>query len=464
MRNGSARSESPKQRVRAARRRVRSLLPLRDAVTLTIETPKRLGLNDLIRLRLRNRGRTGTFDAMVVAVDGDELGRYATSKSLAWRHHPAGAVELTSGQSELVHLVLFQPDRRAFTLLNAGRNGRTISVAERPRDITVRITRRSKVVLERRIRLSCEQREGDLLPVVTFGTNESAMHADPTAPPQVDSPLRRVDESPNRNPTPTESDRRGQAALVEALRDLGPWHFDIEIARGVRTVDGNRDDNGNNLFGFIPLIKPEEVSGLLRRVYPQGLEGKSFLDVACNAGGYSFVAKAMGASRTLGFDVRAHWIAQAEFVKRHWSGDSSGMRFREADLHSLDLDEHFDITMFKGILYHLPDPVAALKRVADLTREIMILDTETEGERGELCLRLCDETTTNLMSGVHGLAWFPSGPDVVERIARWAGFEEVRELFWEKKPARGARANPGRCRLVAARSATLLRHFDDVSR
>jgi len=62
-------------------------------------------------------------------------------------------------------------------------------------------------------------------------------------------------------------------------------------------------------------------------IYPKGLAGKSFLDAGCNAGGYCFVAKDLGAKETLGFDPRDHWIKQAEFCKRHRS-NTEGMTFR----------------------------------------------------------------------------------------------------------------------------------------
>src|SRR5207237_1743 len=75
-------------------------------------------------------------------------------------------------------------------------------------------------------------------------------------------------------------------------------------------------------------------------------------------------------------------------------------------------------------------------------------------------LRLVDETTTNLLSGAHGLAWMPSGPDLVARVARWAGFAAIREVYWDKKEPRGIRRNPGRCCLIAARFGDVLEQFD----
>jgi tRNA (mo5U34)-methyltransferase len=45
---------------------------------------------------------------------------------------------------------------------------------------------------------------------------------------------------------------------------------------------------------------------MMNLIYPGGLEGRRFLDCACNCVAYSFWAKELGASETFGFDVREH--------------------------------------------------------------------------------------------------------------------------------------------------------------
>jgi hypothetical protein len=99
--------------------------------------------------------------------------------------------------------------------------------------------------------------------------------------------------------------------------------MNMEVAPGVRTVDGN---NGADAHGSVPLINPVELRPLLERLYPSGLAGKRFLDCACNAGGYSFVANELGAT-CFGFDVRAHWIEQARFLAQHFGKEDDALRF-----------------------------------------------------------------------------------------------------------------------------------------
>jgi hypothetical protein len=179
----------------------------------------------------------------------------------------------------------------------------------------------------------------------------------------------------------------------------------------------------------------------LLSVYPEGLEGRGVLDCACNCGAHVFWAKELGAGRCYGSDVREHWINQARFLLEHRSGDTSDMRFEVRDLYDLpDLGfEPFEVTIFNGIFYHLPDPVRGLKIAADLTTELMFLDSATRSGHPDGFLSVGEESREIVMSGVYGLCWFPTGPEVMARILRWAGFREIRLYKWnrENKPGAG---------------------------
>jgi len=247
---------------------------------------------------------------------------------------------------------------------------------------------------------------------------------------------------------------------LSALAALAPWHHDLELRGGIRTAVGNQSRYDDPGFANVSVLDPYELAPLLRRIYPSGLAGKNFLDVACNSGGYCFVAKSLGAATTFGFDARDHWIRQAEFVKANWPGDSEGIEFAQCDLFDVDTVRSFDICMFKGIFYHLPDPVHGLQQMADITREVIIVDTATRGDRGDMCLRLNDEGNTHTMSGIYGMAWWPSGPDLIVHILKWLGFEGCREIWWRKGDNPDNKTKVGRCRVIGARSPELLEAFD----
>jgi SAM-dependent methyltransferase len=241
--------------------------------------------------------------------------------------------------------------------------------------------------------------------------------------------------------------------LKAELERLGPWHIEVEVVPGLTTAVA-RDERRDGGLAFKPPKK--RFTRLLSRIYPNGLEGRSVLDCACNCGAFSFFAKELGAGPCLGFDAREHWIEQARFLAANRAAPTDGMRFEVCELDELPklASEPADLTIFNGIFYHLPDPVAGLKIAADLTRELLILNTSTALGYPDGVLVAASEGPDHPLSGVHGLNWFPSGPRVVIAILAWMGFPAARCTNWRA----------GRTEVIAARDAGTLAAFDSTRR
>jgi tRNA (mo5U34)-methyltransferase len=246
--------------------------------------------------------------------------------------------------------------------------------------------------------------------------------------------------------------------LEEEIKRLGPWHFDIEVTPEIRT-SVSADTTYPESFGPVGMRDARsETRTLLRSVYPPPLrlEGRSVLDCACNCGAHLFWAKEFGAGHCYGTDAREHWIRQAEFLLEHRHGDTGDMSFEVRDLYDLPQLglEPFDITIFNGIFYHLPDPIRGLKIAADLTNELMFFDTASLSGHPDGCLHAADESDEIVMSGVYGLCWLPTGPEVVAHILRWVGFVQLRVYKWqqESKPGSGL----GRIGMLASKVPGLL--------
>jgi tRNA (mo5U34)-methyltransferase len=86
-------------------------------------------------------------------------------------------------------------------------------------------------------------------------------------------------------------------------------------------------------------------------------------------------------------------------------------------------DERFEITLFKGISYHLPDPISVLSRLCERTNETILVNTASSDTIPEACLTPISETQTPVMSGVDGLAlaWLPGGPAAIRPILEYKG-------------------------------------------
>jgi tRNA (mo5U34)-methyltransferase len=253
----------------------------------------------------------------------------------------------------------------------------------------------------------------------------------------------------------TEQTTPNPAALRDEIRRLGPWHYDIEIAPGVRTGEpvppGTYPPELGTPAVFNPFLM---IDSLADAVYGGDLGGRTVLDCACNAGGYLFGAAQRGAGRSFGFDVREHWINQARFLARHLPSDN--IEFEVRDL--LTLPERalpqFDITLFMGIFYHLPDPMTGLRIAADRTRELLVLNTAIQPEKRD-ALILNEEGVTPVMSGVHHLAWLPTSEGVLRSILAWCGFPHAR-VFWYRRRLHWK----GRIQIIAARDEKTFERYD----
>ena len=241
---------------------------------------------------------------------------------------------------------------------------------------------------------------------------------------------------------------------TEGLR-LGPWHLNVPIAPGLTTRDFyEAEPSPTNTF-YDPALR---IKPLLRSIYPGGIEGKSVLDCACNNGAFLFALRDMGAGRCLGIDVRDHWIEQARFLARHRGDESDDLTFRTLDLYELPTLglEPFDITLFTGIFYHLPDPIRGLQIAANLTRELIFVSSMARGLQPDGLLAVGEESMEDPLMGVYGLNWHPTGPNVIRRMLEHMGFAETRCCRWR------ASEHPGHdfVQVVAGRKKGSLAHFD----
>ena len=265
------------------------------------------------------------------------------------------------------------------------------------------------------------------------------------------------------DPAENAIDKLDHDALVRRIKSLGPWHMNIQLTDDLNTgqvfaEDGtkrSREDGGRG--GDVSLLQLREF--FLKQIdliYPNGLNDKTFLDCACNSGGYCFWTREKGIKSALGFDVREHWIKQARFVKaQRQVGATDRIQFRVNDLYDIPSQNMTpcDITMFKGIFYHLPDPITGLKIAAELTNEVMFFNTSTTWNEKDGYMKAGWESTENVMSGVHGLKWYPTGPNVCAEMLKWCGFVEMKLIFYRQQYDNDTL---GRTEIVASKKPGLL--------
>jgi tRNA (mo5U34)-methyltransferase len=148
---------------------------------------------------------------------------------------------------------------------------------------------------------------------------------------------------------------------------LGPWFHNLDLD-GVPTAPGH-------FLGDYPTVKWQRFSNVI----PASLEGKSVLDIGCNAGFYAMEMKRRGAARVLGLDSDEEYLEQARFAA---DVNRLDIEFRKLSAYDVgQLGERFDLVIFMGVLYHLRHPLLALDLIHEhVARDLLLFQSMQRGD------------------------------------------------------------------------------------
>ena len=189
-------------------------------------------------------------------------------------------------------------------------------------------------------------------------------------------------------------DRETKQRLVD---EITHWHHSIDLGDGVVTPGGKT---------------PYHIYDELNRLRLPDMRGKSVIDIGAWDGYYTFHAEHFGATRVVALDhyawsidfEKASAYTKTQYEARRpirafhtlpgiWDpvglpgkrGFDLAYRLRSShaqvvvdDFMTTDLDAlgTFDIVLFLGVIYHLEEPLRALRRLRALTAGVAVIETE----------------------------------------------------------------------------------------
>jgi tRNA (mo5U34)-methyltransferase len=233
--------------------------------------------------------------------------------------------------------------------------------------------------------------------------------------------------------------------LKQMAQSVPFWWHSIELGQGVVT----------NGFKTAEALKRD-----LNALHLPELRGRTVLDIGAYDGFFSFEAERRGAERVVALD---HYVWALDLPKtiaywrecndrgvpadpkneasRFYPEELPGMLayntahralgskvetvvqdFMEADPDQLGT---FDIVLFLGVLYHTQNPLEALKRVAALTRDMAVIETEAIALPGNEHRALCEFFEGAELNNDPSNWWAPN-EKAVAGMCRAAGFSRVK--------------------------------------
>jgi tRNA (mo5U34)-methyltransferase len=232
--------------------------------------------------------------------------------------------------------------------------------------------------------------------------------------------------------------RTGEGA--PELRDIS-WFHSIDLGHGVVTP------------GTAPNAALEQPGA-----FPE-VRGRTVLDIGAWDGKYAFRAEQGGARRVVALDHyvwqvdwearERYWrqcevegripdpLAESQFLSRDDLPGRRGFDYARAVLSSkvepvvadfmtsdLELLGEFDVVLFFGVLYHVLDPFAALRRVRSVTREVAAIETAAIRVIGHRRAALLGFVGGDQLKGDH-TNWYVPTEQGLHQLCLAAGFRRV---------------------------------------
>jgi ubiquinone/menaquinone biosynthesis C-methylase UbiE len=149
-----------------------------------------------------------------------------------------------------------------------------------------------------------------------------------------------------------------------------PWFYEFDLPDGRSTP--------SYLPTGVAQIHTTRLAMLMSALEPVAggnWAGNTVIDVACHQGYFASHLARKGCN-VLGIDARPEHIADTELIARAYG--LSNLRAALHDINFLratDLGQ-FDITLMLGLLYHIENPVGAIRLARALTRKACVIETQ----------------------------------------------------------------------------------------
>ncbi|MCC6507073.1 MAG: bifunctional 3-demethylubiquinone-9 3-methyltransferase/ 2-octaprenyl-6-hydroxy phenol methylase [Alphaproteobacteria bacterium ADurb.BinA280] len=149
------------------------------------------------------------------------------------------------------------------------------------------------------------------------------------------------------------------------------WFYRYTLPSGAQTptYDGGALD-------LIHETRTRMLDALLSTEFGDQRNALSAVDLACHQGWFSVHLAQSGFARVLGVDARSEHIDDSRLIRDTLA--LSNLDLVQSDVHALDTAAlgHHDLVLCFGLIYHLENPVGALRVARALCKRVCVVETQ----------------------------------------------------------------------------------------
>ena len=109
-------------------------------------------------------------------------------------------------------------------------------------------------------------------------------------------------------------------------------------------------------------------------IFKDSVENKTLLDIGCKYGYFCQKAYEKGAGRITGIEITKENVDIAREIINLWNRE---IEIIHDDFMNWQNNQMYDITLFLNVLHHVESPVEVFKKIARITRELVIVEFPT---------------------------------------------------------------------------------------
>ncbi len=160
------------------------------------------------------------------------------------------------------------------------------------------------------------------------------------------------------------------STLLEQIR-AREWFYAYELPDGTRapTYHGGELDAVHD-------TRWSMVEQALNAHFGDDWQALRALDLACHQGYFAVQLARRGCREVLGVDARAQHVEDSRLIAEAYGLEQAS--FMAGDIHALEPSAlgRFDVVMMLGLLYHLENPVGALRTCRALCNDLCLVETQ----------------------------------------------------------------------------------------
>jgi tRNA (mo5U34)-methyltransferase len=167
----------------------------------------------------------------------------------------------------------------------------------------------------------------------------------------------------------------------QVLNKYPGWFYEFKFSNGAKS------EVIDQITAVIHQTRADLIFPFLDEFFRGRWQTIRCMDFACHQGWFSTQLALRGASKVRGIDVRHEHVERALAIRE--LGPIPNMTFREQNLYEVKAGEDgtYELTLFLGILYHLDNPLEALRIVRSVTKKLCVIETQVARSGPELhCL------------------------------------------------------------------------------